>query len=114
MTLSSAIAPSTRSPTTTLGFFNLTAAEFTRRVEATTDAVIAAVSGINRPDGVPIVDIIYRNGEVQIAAPSNPQPAGRANDDWFMTTHYPQFAQAVQAGGRARGRFYALGLFHSL
>jgi hypothetical protein len=87
------------SPTTTLGFFNLSAAEFTRRVEATTDSIIAAVTGINRPDGVPIVDIIYLNGEVQIAAPTDPQPAGRPNDDWFMKTHYPRFVQAVQAAG---------------
>jgi hypothetical protein len=59
--------------------------------------VLAAVKGVNRPDGVPIVDIIYLNGEVMIAAPGETPP--KANEDWFMTTHYPRFVSAVTQAG---------------
>jgi hypothetical protein len=85
------------SPSTVLGSSNITAAVFTSRVQTTTDKVLAAVTGVNRPDSVPIVDIIYLNGEVMIAAPGETPP--KANEDWFMTTHYPRFVQVVQAAG---------------
>jgi hypothetical protein len=84
-------------PTTGLGFTPITAAEFTRRVETTTDEVLTAVTGINRPDGLPVVRIIYLDGEVMMDAPGQAQP--KANATWFMTTHYPRFVQVVGTAG---------------
>ena len=84
-------------PATGLGFTPVSAAVYTSRVETTTDKVLSAVSGVIRPDGVPVVRIIYLNGEVMIAAPGETPP--KANEDWFMTTHYPRFVSAVQAAG---------------
>lgn len=79
------------SPDTTLGSSNLTAVEFTSRVETTTNKVLAAVKGVARPDGLPIVDRIYMEGEVMIGA--------KANQEWFLTTHYPRFVAEVSAAG---------------
>ena len=78
-------------PATGLGFTPITGAVFTSRLQTTTDKVLAAVSGVNRPDGAPVVDIIYLNGEVMIGA--------KANEDWFMTTHYPRFVSVVTKAG---------------
>jgi predicted component of type VI protein secretion system len=78
-------------PTTGLGFTPVSGAVFTARVQTTTDKVLAAVTGVNRPDGVPVVDIIYLNGEVMVGA--------KANEDWFMTTHYPRFVSVVNQAG---------------
>jgi len=78
-------------PSTGLGFTPLSADVYTSRVQTTTDKVLAAVSGVNRPDGMPVVDIIYLNGEVMIGA--------KANEDWFMTTHYPRFVSVVKQAG---------------
>jgi hypothetical protein len=66
-------------------------AVFTSGVQTTADKVLAAVTGVDRPDGVPVVDIIYLNGEVTIG--------GKANQDWFMTTHYPRFVSVVKQAG---------------
>jgi hypothetical protein len=79
------------SPDTTLGYSQLDATEFTSRVESTTDQVLAAVHGVDRPDGVPAVQRIYLEGEVMIGA--------KANQDWFLTTHYPRFLNRVSAEG---------------
>ncbi len=57
------------SPAAGLGDTPVSAATYTTRVEETTDAVLAAVNGVSRPDGVAVVDIIYLNGEVMIGAP---------------------------------------------
>jgi hypothetical protein len=78
-------------PSTGLGFTPISAAVFTSRVEVTTDKVLSAISGIARPDGVPVVDVIYLNGEVMIGA--------KANEDWFMTTLYPRFISVVNQAG---------------
>jgi hypothetical protein len=78
-------------PSTGLGFTPVSAAVYTSRVQTTTDKVLAAVTGVNRPDGLPVVDVIYLNGEVMIGA--------KANEDWFMTTHYPRFVSAVKQAG---------------
>jgi len=78
-------------PTTGLGFTPITGAVFSSRVQTTTDKVLAAVTGVKRPDGVPVVDIIYLNGEVMVGA--------KANEDWFMTTHYPRFVSVVKQAG---------------
>lgn len=78
-------------PTTGLGFTPITGAVFTSRLQTTTDKVLAAVTGVNRSDGVPVVDIVYLNGEVMIGA--------KANEDWFVTTHYPRFVSVVTKAG---------------
>src|SRR5436305_7295843 len=44
-------------PSTGLGFTPITGAVFTSRLQSTTDKVLAAVTGVSRPDGVPVVDI---------------------------------------------------------
>ena len=85
------------SPAAGLGYTPVSAATYTARVEATTDAVLAAVKGVSRPDGVAVADIIYLNGEVMIAAPGEVQP--KPNEGWFMTTHYPRFVQVVGQAG---------------
>jgi hypothetical protein len=85
------------SPAAGLGYTPVSAATYTARVEATTDAVLSAVNGVVRPDGVAVVDIVYIDGEAMIGAPGEIQP--KANEAWFMTTHYPRFVQAVQQAG---------------
>lgn len=79
------------SPTGGLGFFNLSATEFTRRVAVTTDKVLAAIAGVKRPDGVLVVDTIYLDGEVMVGA--------KANQEWFLTTNYPRFVETVSQAG---------------
>jgi hypothetical protein len=79
------------SPSTGLGFTPISGTEFTARLETTTDRVLAAVSGVTRPDGVPVVDIVYLNGEVMIGA--------KRNEDWFMATHYARFVSVVRQAG---------------
>ncbi len=79
------------SPATTLGYSNLTATEFTSRVKTTIDEVVTALQGVARPDGIPVADRIYMDGEVMIGA--------KANQDWFLATHYPYFLQDVTAAG---------------
>jgi len=65
--------------------------EFTSRVEATTDKVLAVVGDIMRPDGVPLMSTIYLEGEVMIGA--------KANQEWFLSTHYPRFVARVSQQG---------------
>jgi hypothetical protein len=84
-------------PATGLGFTPVSGTEFTTRVETTTDKALAAVKGVVRPDGQAVVRIIYLNGEVMLDALDQIQP--KANEAWFMTTHYPRFVQVVQAAG---------------
>jgi hypothetical protein len=81
----------TGSPSTGLGYASLSAAEYTYRVETTTDKVLTAVQGVTRPDGAPVVDFIYLDGEVMIGA--------KDNQDWFLKTHYPRFTSRVSAAG---------------
>jgi len=84
-------------PATGLGFTPVSAAVYTSRVETTTDKVLSAVTGVNLPDGTPVVRTIYLNGEVMIAAPG--ETPAKANEDWFLTTHYPRFVSVVKAAG---------------
>jgi hypothetical protein len=78
-------------PSTGLGWENLSAAEFTSRVNQTIQTVANAVTNVLRPDGRHVVDVIYLNGEVMIGA--------KANEGWFLTTHYPGFVQTVRSAG---------------
>jgi len=78
-------------PVNGLGWTPLSATEFTLRVEQTTDKLLNAVTNVLRPDGVPVVDTIYMEGEVMIGA--------KANQDWFLINHYPRFVSRVGAAG---------------
>jgi hypothetical protein len=83
-----------------LGWTPLTPEQFTSRVNRTMDKVLAAVAGVRRPDGKLVVDTIYLDGEVMIGA--------KANQEWFLTTHYPRFvARVSQAGFRPSVYFNA-------
>ena len=78
-------------PVVGLGYFQLSASEFTSRVEKTIQSVLQAVSNIKHRDGSLLVQTIYLEGEVMIGA--------KANQDWFLATHYPRFLQLVSAAG---------------
>ncbi|CAF2636258.1 unnamed protein product [Rotaria sp. Silwood2] len=69
------------------GYYHLNTSEFTSRVEKTMDSVLQALANVKRPDGVLLVKTIYLEGEVMIGA--------KANQDWFLSTHYPRFIQIV-------------------
>lgn len=77
--------------TTGFGPDHLNASEFTRRVESSTDSIISAISNVRRPDGVPVVQIVYLDYEVAIGA--------KPNQDWFLATHYPRFINTITAAG---------------
>jgi len=85
------------SPTTTLGSTNLSPAEFTSSVQTTTDQVLAAVSGVIRPDGIRLVETILFDAEPNIPAPG--ETAGTPNVGWFLTTNYPHFVSGVSQIG---------------
>ena len=87
------------SPTTTLGTAHLSPAEFTSRVQTTTDKILASLGDVTRPDGVKVVDTIFFDSETAIPGPG--EPNGRPNNGWFLTTNYPHFvAGASQVGFR--------------
>lgn len=79
------------SPASGLGTTPISATTYVARVAATTDRVLAAIAGVNRPDGVPVVDVIYLNGEVMVGA--------KANEGWFLTNTYPRFVTTVSQAG---------------
>ena len=79
------------SPADGLGYFHLSASEFTSRVEKSIQNVLQAVSNIKHRYGSPLVQTIYLEGEVMIGA--------KANQDWFLLSHYPRFLQLVSAAG---------------
>jgi hypothetical protein len=85
------------SPTTGLGYSNLSAPEYISRVQATTSSVLGAVSGVTRPDGVPVALRIFLDCGVTIPAPG--ETGGNANEGWFLTANYPQFVSAVSQTG---------------
>lgn len=94
------------SPSTTLGYSNLTAAEFTTRVQTTTGKLLAAVGDITRPDGVKLVDTIFLLAEPNIQAPG--EIYGTPNAGWFLTTNYPHFLSAIAPLG-IRPSIYFIG-----
>lgn len=82
------------SPTTTLGYDNLTAAQFTANVQATIDSVLTAISGVTRPDGVPAVDSVIFDSTI-FGNSANNTP----NAEWWVLTHYPYFvSHTLQQG----------------
>jgi hypothetical protein len=88
------------SPTTTLGFSNLSPAEFTSRAQTTTDKILAAVADVTRPDGVQLLDTIFFVAEATLPDSMTP-PGPITNTGWFLTTNYPHFVSgAAQVGIR--------------
>jgi len=85
------------SPATGLGWFNLSAAEFSARLATTTDKVLAAVSDVTRPDGLRLVNRIFFDTEILIPAPG--EPNGKPNEGWLLTANYPRFVSVVSAKG---------------
>lgn len=86
------------SPATGLGFANLSSAVFTQRVNQTVASVIGAVADIVRPDGLRLVETLSLDGEVMIGA--------KANQDWFLRTHYPNFVQSAKNAGLAPSLYF--------
>ncbi len=81
----------TGSPVAGLGTSkNIPADEFTSRLKASTQKVLAAIKDVMRADGVMVVDRFYLNGEINVA---------RTNEDWFLTTQYIPFINLVRAAG---------------
>ncbi len=78
------------SPPTGIGSTALSASQFTAQVQLTIDKVLAAVSDVKGPDGVPVVGTIYFDGEIALE---------KANIQWFLSTHYPDFVSKVLAVG---------------
>mgnify|MGYP000350838922 CR=1 FL=1 len=72
-------------------YYHLNASEFTSRVNKTMDKVVWALANVTRPDDVPLVQTIYFDGEVMIGA--------KANQEWFISTHYPRFIRLVTDAG---------------
>ena len=88
------------SPTTTLGPYNLSPAEFASRTQTTTDQVLAAVGDVTRPDGVKLVDTIFFLSEANLPDSTTP-PGPIFNSGWFLATNYPHFVSgALRAGIR--------------
>jgi hypothetical protein len=58
-------------PATGLGQYNISASEFTSRVESTTDSLFQALSNVKHPDGALLVQTVYLEGEVMIGAKAN-------------------------------------------
>lgn len=83
------------SPTTGLGNAGYSAADYTSRVQLSTDKVLAAVGDVIRPDGVHLVDTIY----LVSGDPVGAWPDASPNSEWFITTHYPRFVSVVSARG---------------
>lgn len=79
------------SPSTGLGYDNLSAAEYTSRVQTTTDKVLAAIQDISRPDGVRLVDTLYLDGTENIGVVPN--------QDWFISSQYARFVSVVSPTG---------------
>ena len=95
------------SPTTTLGTAQLSPAEFTSRVQTTTDQLLAAVGNVTRPDGVKVVETIFLVSEVTLPDAATP-PGPITNAAWFLTTNYSHFVSgASQAGIRPSVYFNA-------
>jgi hypothetical protein len=85
-------------PVDGLGHDHLNASEFTSRVYATVDSVVQALKNVKRPDSVLVVQTIYLEGEVMIGA--------KANQEWFLNTHYPRFLQSITDAGFTPSIYY--------
>jgi len=78
------------SPSTGIGYSALPASQFTAQVQLTVDKVLAAVSDVKRADGATVVGTVYFDGEIALE---------KANIQWFLSTHYPDFVSKVLAAG---------------
>lgn len=88
-------------PTNGLGSAQLSAAVFTQRTRQTIASVIGAVSDLVRPDGLRLVETINLDGEVLIGA--------KANQEWFLRTHYPEFVQSAKSAGLTPSLYFLAG-----
>jgi hypothetical protein len=78
------------SPSTGIGSTALSDSQFTAQVQLTVDKVLTAISDVKRTDGMPVVGTIYFDGEIAME---------KANIQWFLLTHYPDFTSKVLAAG---------------
>ena len=85
------------SPSGGLGSRTLSSFEYSRRVNATIDALLSSIKGVNYDDGKPVVDIVYFDIEVLIAAPKEKPP--KPNADWFLGQHYSRFVEIFSQAG---------------
>jgi len=85
------------SPSNGIGSAGLSASEYSRRVNASVDALLSSIKGINYDDGTPVVDIVYLDIEVMIAAPGEKSP--KPNAEWFLAQFYPRFVQIFTQAG---------------
>ena len=96
------------SPSTGLGSSNLSAAQFTANVQTTIDRVLGAISNVNRPDGVLVVDTVFLDGEIALPAPWS-TGAFEENSGWFMTTNYPYFVSGASKAGVRPSVYFGAG-----
>jgi hypothetical protein len=78
------------SPTTTLGKCDMDVEEYTAALNASTDGIMEAVTGIYRPDGQHAVSLLYLDGEVMTAV-DDADPAviyEKENQTWFLQTYW--------------------------
>jgi len=78
------------SPSIGIGSSMLSASQFTAQVQLTVDKVLAAVADVKRSDRLPLVGTIYFDGEIALE---------KANIQWFLSTHYPDFVSKVLSAG---------------
>jgi hypothetical protein len=94
------------SPSIGLGSSHLSAAAYGAALNATFDGVLAALGGIYRPDGRPVVTLMYFHSEV-VACSSldNSDPictvtgGEKPNQRWFLSTFYPGFITKARSWG---------------
>ncbi len=91
------------SPDTTLGWCDLSADEFVARTQQSIAAVLQAVSDVYLPNGLPVVERVFLDGEVMTAS-NDQDPATqweKANQRWFLrdTGIVPWFWEQVRLAG---------------
>ncbi len=91
------------SPDQTLGWCNLSANEFVSRAQQSISAVLQAVSDIYLPNGLPVVERVFLDGEVMTASGTGDQATQweKANQRWFLkdTGLLPWFWDQVRRAG---------------
>lgn len=79
------------SPEETVGACGLTWPHFLASVRWTIASLLADVAALRRPDGEPVLDLVYLDGEVQITA--------LKNQERFLRDLYPWFLQETSSWG---------------
>lgn len=95
-------------PATTLGWSQLSASEYSRRVLATLDGELDAIRGVYRSDGLPAVTLVHALLEFDTCATEDDSdpvctwPGDSRyfhNSAWFMRSFYPHFVEKARAVG---------------